>query len=568
MGPNRLAEVRVISSEFWTHVMALRESGELGPVPKHLGKIDIPGVLFERPDLLSDFYRQNLEAGAEVLTTTTLGFERVAMSAEGLDRDWHAINKEAAQCARDAGLAWQSQGGSMPQIAGVISSTANPASPPNGETFTRKERVDSFEEQITGLLEGGADFLIIYDVQQLEQFDLTLEAVRNVQSERGRIPCVPLVEWYCPGKLSSGEAISDFVALSKSVDVLAIGTTGYSDFSWYEQSVLSLRQYTDSPLMVCPTCQDVTKAWATHTVQALRDFYLRMVRQDNVRFLGGGWNSFIAHTRSAAQAKQLALKCDGKPGTQNSPSVVSDGPIEEPKHGSVKSLASTEPKSRPRILAHFASALLSRRTRRLYAVACCRRIWRMLEDPRIIQAVEIAERYADKTESKQALRDAYFQSNQAQLAAEAEWLELLPEYALANAVAYEIETYGYHSVRMAAQAVAAEVADPEINARAYRKALEDESQAQSELLMDFLFSEWERSPFRNMSFSSRAQMLAGRIYEERLLPSGLFDASLLAELANVLEAECFESPALAAHLRTPTPHVRGCWAIDAILGLE
>jgi hypothetical protein len=60
--------------------------------------------------------------------------------------------------------------------------------------------------------------------------------------------------------------------------------------------------------------------------------------------------------------------------------------------------------------------------------------------------------------------------------------------------------------------------------------------------------------------------LAEAIYEDRKLPEGTFDAGRLSILADaLLDAGC-EDEGLLAHLRSPGPHVRGCWAVDLILG--
>jgi hypothetical protein len=60
--------------------------------------------------------------------------------------------------------------------------------------------------------------------------------------------------------------------------------------------------------------------------------------------------------------------------------------------------------------------------------------------------------------------------------------------------------------------------------------------------------------------------LAEAIYEERQMPAGTLDPGRLAILADaLLDAGC-DDEALLAHLRSPGPHVRGCWAVDVILG--
>jgi len=60
--------------------------------------------------------------------------------------------------------------------------------------------------------------------------------------------------------------------------------------------------------------------------------------------------------------------------------------------------------------------------------------------------------------------------------------------------------------------------------------------------------------------------LAQRAYEDRHLPAGTLDPVLLGALADALqEVGCTDSEVLA-HLRSPGPHVRGCWAVDLVLG--
>jgi hypothetical protein len=62
--------------------------------------------------------------------------------------------------------------------------------------------------------------------------------------------------------------------------------------------------------------------------------------------------------------------------------------------------------------------------------------------------------------------------------------------------------------------------------------------------------------------------LAEAIYEERRMPEGTLDNGRLAILADaLLDAGC-EDEALIRHCRSEGPHVRGCWAVDLVLGKE
>ena len=59
--------------------------------------------------------------------------------------------------------------------------------------------------------------------------------------------------------------------------------------------------------------------------------------------------------------------------------------------------------------------------------------------------------------------------------------------------------------------------------------------------------------------------LAHAAYDARQLPSGELDPVRLSVLADALE-EAGAGGELLTHLRGPGPHVRGCWAVDLILG--
>ncbi len=59
--------------------------------------------------------------------------------------------------------------------------------------------------------------------------------------------------------------------------------------------------------------------------------------------------------------------------------------------------------------------------------------------------------------------------------------------------------------------------------------------------------------------------LAVATYDERSLPSGHLDPARLAVLSDALEEAGWADEAILAHLRSPGPHVRGCWALDLVL---
>jgi hypothetical protein len=79
------------------------------------------------------------------------------------------------------------------------------------------------------------------------------------------------------------------------------------------------------------------------------------------------------------------------------------------------------------------------------------------------------------------------------------------------------------------------------------------------------------NPFRPVTVSPAWQSptivaLAQAAYDERDLPAGTLDPARLAVLADALEEAGCTEQTLLDHLRGPGPHVRGCWAVDLVLG--
>src|SRR5262249_33654367 len=86
-----------------------------------------------------------------------------------------------------------------------------------------------------------------------------------------------------------------------------------------------------------------------------------------------------------------------------------------------------------------------------------------------------------------------------------------------------------------------------------------------------LFREVFGKPFRSLLFdpawlTPTTSSLAQTPYDERELPSGHLDPARLAVLSDALEEAGCTDADLLSHLRSLGPHVRGCWALDLILG--
>ena len=216
------------------------------------------------------------------------------------------------------------------------------------------------------------------------------------------------------------------------------------------------------------------------------------------------------------------------------------------------------------------SGLASQRKQLLFMAACLRRLWPALLYQGSREAVQVLERAADQLatdeERAAAARAAEAAADSAQKDADN---MASPEGASAGAI---------YTAAAAARAVheAFRNADPAFIVWA-ANLLEHGGggyclpAAQAALLRD-LFGPL---PFRLLPPVAPAWLgwnegtvgrLAEGAYGDRHLPEGTLDPTSLAVLADALEDAGCDQADLLAHLRGSGPHVRGCWAVDLILG--
>jgi hypothetical protein len=98
------------------------------------------------------------------------------------------------------------------------------------------------------------------------------------------------------------------------------------------------------------------------------------------------------------------------------------------------------------------------------------------------------------------------------------------------------------------------------------KAAEEE--AQCALVRDIIGNSIRLVSFVPGWLTTAVISVAQAAYDERTLPSGELDSSRLAVLADALEDAGCLSEEILSHLRSPGPHIRGCWAVDLLLGKQ
>ena len=186
-------------------------------------------LVLNRPDVIESVHASMLEAGAEVLETDTFQGSRLKLSEWGLEQHTLEINQKAAEIARKAA-------GENRFVAGSIGPTGFlPASddPTLGQIRFR-DLFEVFEEQARGLVQGGADLIIIETAQDILEVKAAVLGAREAFKQVGRAVPIQCSVSLLPqgGKMLLGTDIGAVLTTlgALKIDVLGLNcSTGPED---------------------------------------------------------------------------------------------------------------------------------------------------------------------------------------------------------------------------------------------------------------------------------------------------------------------------------------------------
>jgi 5-methyltetrahydrofolate--homocysteine methyltransferase len=151
-----------------------------------------------RPDIIEDIHRQYLEAGADIIETNTFNSQAVSLADYGLESLAYEMSKAGAECARHAAdKMMAAQPGRVCFVAGAIGPTTKTASistdvhNPAARGATYDGLVAAYSEQVRGLLDGGADMLLVETIFDTLNAKAAFFAILKILEERGLepLPC-------------------------------------------------------------------------------------------------------------------------------------------------------------------------------------------------------------------------------------------------------------------------------------------------------------------------------------------------------------------------------------------
>jgi 5-methyltetrahydrofolate--homocysteine methyltransferase len=192
-----------------------------------------------RPDIIKQIHREYLEAGADIIETNTFSATTIAQADYELSNLAYRINFESAKIAREVADQFTEAEPQKPRfVAGAVGPTNRTASlspdvnDPGYRAITFDQLAEAYSEQVRGLLDGGADIILVETIFDTLNAKAALFAIQEVYEERN-IPLDP-TEGGIPimisgtitdasGRTLSGQTTEAFLISVSHVPLLSVG---------------------------------------------------------------------------------------------------------------------------------------------------------------------------------------------------------------------------------------------------------------------------------------------------------------------------------------------------------
>ncbi|MGJ4964333.1 methionine synthase [Bradyrhizobium sp. HKCCYLRH3061] len=148
-------------------------------------------LILTQPDAIEDIHAQYLRAGADIVATNTFSATSIAQADYDLSDIIYELNREGARLARNAATRVAAEDGKQRFVAGAMGPTNRTASispdvsNPGYRAVTFDDLRLAYGEQARGLLDGGADILLLETIFDTLNAKAALYAIAELCEERG-----------------------------------------------------------------------------------------------------------------------------------------------------------------------------------------------------------------------------------------------------------------------------------------------------------------------------------------------------------------------------------------------
>ncbi|MGE4372125.1 MAG: methionine synthase [Xanthobacter sp.] len=148
-----------------------------------------------QPDAVRDIHLQYFMAGADIVETNTFSSTTIAQADYAMEALAHELNFESARLAKEAAKLAEKKDGRRRFVAGALGPTNRTASispdvnDPGYRAVSFDDLTTAYAEQVRGLIEGGADIMLVETIFDTLNAKAAIFAIEQVYAEKGvRLP--------------------------------------------------------------------------------------------------------------------------------------------------------------------------------------------------------------------------------------------------------------------------------------------------------------------------------------------------------------------------------------------
>ncbi len=179
-------------------------------------------LLYTRPEWIRDIHRLYYEAGSDIVETDSFGGHTVTLAEFGLEAKIHEVNAMAAQLAREAAAEFEARDGRARFVAGSMGPTTKAITVTGGITFDALK--EGYYLQAKGLMDGGADILLVETCQDTRNIKAALLGINQLGREIGyTVPVMVSGTIENTGTMLAGQDAEALYASLSHANLLSIG---------------------------------------------------------------------------------------------------------------------------------------------------------------------------------------------------------------------------------------------------------------------------------------------------------------------------------------------------------
>ena len=212
-------------------------------------------LVLSYPQAVETVHRSFLEVGVDVIETCTFRSNRLTLGEYGLQTRTLDINRAAAALARKLADEFTQRSGQPRFVAGSIGPSGKLPSmdDPELSNIAFDELADIFREQAIGLIEGGADLLLIETSQDILEVKAAILGIQQAFSEtRISIPLQAQVTLDTTGRMLLGTDISAVLAILEGLPIDAIGLNCSTGPDYMREPIRFLGENSRLPVSCIP----------------------------------------------------------------------------------------------------------------------------------------------------------------------------------------------------------------------------------------------------------------------------------------------------------------------------